>query len=443
MEPGCYSSSGNCRNNAFISATENFIILFWSPESPFHGQLNRDVESYFFWVLMASVLSDFEAHSLWERPNPRHPDLGSIPFLNNLGVIRSNTSPHSLQFLDSLGVRFTWQADKKRSIGQKGSDWYVSGGPYALSMREKWRVEFPSFSGLNLNMFPIDLLRLGETVPVELNPYLSMIEQCCSYLGYGPTSNGRLYSRRFSLQYNRSPSLESSHVAYLTIDERAVPMGRSHRRAGIHTDSPGMYIDFTEEDRKTCFVSGSSHPWGRGNHVFLEHFHVEDGIFIASNVDRSSRLWNVSVKPELIGTGGNCEHLRKTLESLPSTEFIPKANEMWWITDCTPHESLPLKEGTQRQFFRLVVGPIDVWYSQHSTANPLCKLPESVKVINSNKFSGGEAQHDSQGNGAENKNNNADANEQGFSRYYPDNWATFIIPAGVAALFYWMLSGRS
>ena len=60
---------------------------------------------------------------------------------------------------------------------------------------------------------------------------------------------------------------------------------------------------------------------------------------------------------------------------------------MVWITDCTPHESLPLKAETSRQYFRLVTSEVSVWYADHSTPNPLgIKPPENVKIVHGNKF---------------------------------------------------------
>ena len=57
------------------------------------------------------------------------------------------------------------------------------------------------------------------------------------------------------------------------------------------------------------------------------------------------------------------------------------------MTDCTPHESLPLKAGTSRQYFRLVTSDVSVWYADHSTPNPLGIVPEEeVKIVHGNKF---------------------------------------------------------
>ena len=66
---------------------------------------------------------------------------------------------------------------------------------------------------------------------------------------------------------------------------------------------------------------------------------------------------------------------------------IPFLGEMVWITDCTPHESLPLPAGKSRQYFRLVTSDVSVWYADHSTPNPLGIVPpENVKIVSGNKF---------------------------------------------------------
>ena len=53
----------------------------------------------------------------------------------------------------------------------------------------------------------------------------------------------------------------------------------------------------------------------------------------------------------------------------------------------TPHESLPLPKGTYRQYFRLVTSDVNVWYSKHSTPNPLGIKPgKMVKIVDGDKF---------------------------------------------------------
>jgi hypothetical protein len=67
-----------------------------------------------------------------------------------------------------------------------------------------------------------------------------------------------------------------------------------------------------------------------------------------------------------------------------------EAGELCWLTDRTPHEALPLTRSTDRvyrQFFRLVVGPVDVWYARHSTPNPRGLQPDA-RISFEDKFAG-------------------------------------------------------
>ena len=63
--------------------------------------------------------------------------------------------------------------------------------------------------------------------------------------------------------------------------------------------------------------------------------------------------------------------------------------QLYWLTDRTPHESLPLGKGTYRQFFRIVTSDVSLWYKDHSTANPLGVKPDPTitKIVVGDKFS--------------------------------------------------------
>merc|ERR1712045_561664 len=112
--------------------------------------------------------------------------------------------------------------------------------------------------------------------------------------------------------------------------------------------------------------------------------HREGGIYMASNVDDSTQIYNSVVEdPRMIGRLGSCEHLRDFL----GTPTTLKAGELCWFTDRTPHESLPLPAGTKRQFFRLVTSRVDIWYADHSTANPKGIVPSPMtRIIHGSKF---------------------------------------------------------
>ena len=143
---------------------------------------------------------------------------------------------------------------------------------------------------------------------------------------------------------------------------------------------------------------------------------VEGGIFMASNVADTTAVWNCTINDEegeFIGAHGDIEHFRELLgiccsfmliccESInlialfcsrtgPHTRTL-EAGELIWMTDRTPHESLPIpaSAGTaqRRQYFRLVVGQVTAWFADHSTPNPLGTVPPpEVRIVRGDKFS--------------------------------------------------------
>jgi hypothetical protein len=119
--------------------------------------------------------------------------------------------------------------------------------------------------------------------------------------------------------------------------------------------------------------------WGQGTY---EGGPV-DGIYLASSVAGSTRVWPVTVVDPECGFEDGCgfadahggiEHARARLGG---PGYALGAGEVCWITDRTPHEAVPAEKSGMRQFFRLVVGPISVWHSKHNTPNPLGVLPDA------------------------------------------------------------------
>jgi hypothetical protein len=118
---------------------------------------------------------------------------------------------------------------------------------------------------------------------------------------------------------------------------------------------------------------------------------VQGGIYMASNIENSCKVWNSQVRcdennqdMEIIRRHGEIEYLRPYLG--PST--IMKPDNMYWITDRTPHESLPLTKDAYRQYFRLVTHQVSLWFEDHSTKNPLGILPDPniTKTVKGSKF---------------------------------------------------------
>jgi hypothetical protein len=111
------------------------------------------------------------------------------------------------------------------------------------------------------------------------------------------------------------------------------------------------------------------------------------GIFLVSNMANSTAVWNSKVHDtfgDVICKHGGLERCRDLL----GKPKILDAGELVWITDRTPHESLPLTDlSKRRHFFRLVVGEISYWFADHSTVNPTgFKLPSTIPIVHGDKF---------------------------------------------------------
>jgi hypothetical protein len=190
-------------------------------------------------------------------------------------------------------------------------------------------AKFPEFQPVNVNMMPF---RIGEpeTLPAELHPYLPLVDACW------------VESRK-------------GKVAYLTVQASYVEKGQTQRRGGVHTEGT------------------NSIGWGTWGGTDRE-----GGIYMAST-DGACRAWNTTIPAEQVDDHGAL----LTYPSVFPTTLRPGV--LYWLTDRTPHEALPALVSGPRQYFRLVVGELGAWHSQHSTPNPFGVLPEA-RVIHESKF---------------------------------------------------------
>lgn len=216
-------------------------------------------------------------------------------------------------------------------------------------------LEFPTPADRNVNMMPF-IFGDSSSLPDYLQCYYKLIE-CCPYLDE-----------------------EIGKVGYLTVHEEYIEADSAQRREGLHIETPGNF----QGDDNAAFTPGAEeHHWGSGR--FIGPDKLEGGIFMASNIQNTSQVFDALVDktvPNIVDRHGGCEHLRKLIG--PGTKLA--ANELIWMTDCTPHEALPQKESGYRQFFRVVTSKVSHWFAQHSTPNPLVPLPDSVIVVHDNKF---------------------------------------------------------
>ena len=142
-----------------------------------------------------------------------------------------------------------------------------------------------------------------------------------------------------------SESPKKTGKAYITIDEKIVRKGESHRRGGPHTD--GNYI----------FGWGGGGGWltGEDGRFLPREKHVEQycqeggGLFLISSY-KSCKGWNGEFEGEP-NQGGDCTHL--DLSKMDCYEM--ESNTLYWGNSTFIHESLPVQEDVKRQLVRITL----------------------------------------------------------------------------------------
>ena len=103
---------------------------------------------------------------------------------------------------------------------------------------------------------------------------------------------------------------------------------------------------------------------------------------MASNVTNSTKVWNCEIQnlDQVVDQYGGLEHnFVSSFLRHPGNNL--QQGEMCWMTDRTPHASMPLKKGTKRSYFRLVTSQVSAWYEEHSTKNPYGVVPPNGVVV--------------------------------------------------------------
>lgn len=198
-------------------------------------------------------------------------------------------------------------------------------------------VTLPEFSGTRVMMMPLILGDLSS-IPESLNHYL-------------PT-----FKELFSLM----DAKHQGQVGYITIDEKHVKVGQSHRRQGLHVD--GVF-------------NNSCGGWGGGGWGSV----VNGMITVASA--KGCKAYNQSFDGE-IGKDGECDKLASQLKEENSTVF--EENVAYWVDGLCVHQSLELEQDTNRIFLRLSMPSSAPWFEGY-TKNPKGVMPTG-KILKQREF---------------------------------------------------------
>lgn len=198
-------------------------------------------------------------------------------------------------------------------------------------------IEFPEYTGIRCLMLPY-IQGDSSSVPEEYRT------------GYEDIINNTF--------------IDKGSIGYLTIDESVAKAGKPHRgdrskfERALHTEAGiipnGMY------------AWGGSAGWGGRMDVILDR---DVKVLVANSIDDSCAVWDAWHEDTSVdGDIGDCAELYPYNESI-----IMKAGDVHEIGILTPHESLPVKEDTKRQFIRIVGSGVH-GQAPYFTSNPLMNI---------------------------------------------------------------------
>lgn len=202
------------------------------------------------------------------------------------------------------------------------------------------RVELPDFSGILVMMMPVVLGDMAS-VPDNVAPYRDMLSDLFDIGGH------------------------HGEIGYLTIDEREVRRGETHRRAGLHVD--GVY-------------NGSAGGWG-GGAPGGGWGSVGNGMLTVSS-HAMCRVFNKDFVG-WPGMEGECDHLVDQCDA--EAQIILGPGEVHWLDGLCVHESMPAPETVKRQFVRLSMPSEAPWFEGY-TKNALGVMPTGPILPARTKF---------------------------------------------------------
>lgn len=110
-----------------VELARKFIVLFWSPQSPFYRQLDADIMRYLYWATLHCTMGAYHAtESLFVAANP-YDVIGTMPAVNLYYYSALDATEADLM------TDFPWDLSDTSLAKQ------ITGGPYALT-GAKWKV---------------------------------------------------------------------------------------------------------------------------------------------------------------------------------------------------------------------------------------------------------------------------------------------------------------
>jgi hypothetical protein len=177
-------------------------------------------------------------------------------------------------------------------------------------------IEFPKFSGLRCLMMP--------------------------YVQGDPASLPEGFSAYFDIL--KTLYFVKGDIGYLTVDESVAVAGKPHRGEQAKTVR-ALHTEAGRHPDKVYAWGGGG--WGSRHRVTLDG-DVE--VLLANNIDDSCAIWDTIHRDTSLD--GDIGHFST---QYPYDEAVSmKAGEVHRIGILTPHESLPVRKTTQRQFLRII-----------------------------------------------------------------------------------------
>lgn len=154
----------------------------------------------------------------------------------------------------------------------------------------------------------------------------------------------------------KDAKVPDDQLVFVTIDEKDLKAGQTHRRGGAHVD--GVY-ETAVEKLGLDWGAGGGGGWLNGvpGRILSEEaqrrsYQNENGGMIIVSNHAACQVW-LGELDGVPGQGGSCEHLRDQFADLDTGVMDP--NRVYKTNSTCIHESLPVTEDVRRQLLRITL----------------------------------------------------------------------------------------